>query len=178
MPDPADLTDGAPTTSVDRVAAIQQEWHRERPELDVSPLGVIGRIHRLASALTPQLTEVYARHGLSEGDFDVLAALRRAGSPFERAPGTLARSTMVTTGGMTKRLDRLVAAGLITRRASTEDGRRRVVALTTEGKSLIDRAFDDHLENERRLLSMLEPQDVVQLEQLLGRWLSRVEGTS
>jgi DNA-binding MarR family transcriptional regulator len=154
----------------------QAEWARERPDLDVSPQGVIGRLHRLAAAVTDELVPVYRAHGLGEGDFDVLAALRRAGPPFERAPGELAEHTMVTTGAMTKRVDRLAAAGLVTRRRAEEDGRGRVVALTAHGKDLVDRAFTDHMANERRLLDVLDPADREHLERILTRWLRAYEG--
>ena len=117
----------------DRVSRIQSEWRRERPDVDVQPHGIIGRVHRLAAWLTDELTVVYERYGLGEGEFDVLAALRRAGHPFERAPGELADHTMVTTGAMTKRIDRLVARGLVERREVEQDGRRRIVALTLAG---------------------------------------------
>lgn len=159
----------------DHVAHIQQEWRRERPDLDVRPQGVIGRLHRLADELTRELVVVYREHGLGEGEFDVLAALRRAGPPFERAPGDLAGHTMVTTGAMTKRIDRLEAAGLVTRRRSTEDGRARVVALTPEGRDLIDRAFTDHMDNERRLLAHLSEREAATLETLLATWIQRLE---
>ena len=159
----------------DHVARIQAEWARERPDLDVRPQGVIGRLHRLAGHLTEQLCVVYRRYGLGEGEFDVLAALRRAGAPYERAPGELAQFTMVTTGAMTKRLDRLEHDGLITRRRSTADGRGRVVALTTAGRALIDRAFAEHMANEHRLLAELTAEEAAELESLLTRWLSRVE---
>ncbi|TDV42239.1 MarR family winged helix-turn-helix transcriptional regulator [Actinophytocola oryzae] len=159
----------------DHVARIQAEWARERPDLDVSPQGVIGRLHRLAGHLTEQLCVVYRRYGLGEGEFDVLAALRRAGEPFERAPGELARFTMVTTGAMTKRLDRLERDGLVTRRHSAADGRGRVVALTKAGRELIDRAFTEHMANEHRLLSTLSENEKNQLETLLTRWLDDVE---
>lgn len=161
---------------LDRVARIQQEWARERPELDVSPQGVIGRLHRLAAHLTEELVAVYREHGLGEGDFDVLAALRRAGEPFERAPGELAEHTMVTTGAMTKRVDRLVAAGLVTRRRSTTDGRARVVGLTPAGLGLIDRAVEAHVANEQRLLAVLSPADRERLEEILTGWLAGFEG--
>ncbi|MFF8618484.1 MarR family winged helix-turn-helix transcriptional regulator [Streptomyces sp. NPDC015350] len=159
----------------DHVARIQAEWARERPDVDVSPQGVIGRLHRLAGLLTEQLCLVYRRHGLNEGEFDVLAALRRAGEPFERAPGELAAFTMVTTGAMTKRIDRLEHDGLVTRRRSAEDGRGRVVALTTAGRELFDRAFTDHMNNERRMLDELGPDEAAHLETLLTTWLARVE---
>jgi DNA-binding MarR family transcriptional regulator len=159
----------------DHVARIQAEWARERPDLDVSPQGVIGRLHRLAGHLTEQLCVVYRRYGLGEGEFDVLAALRRAGPRFERAPGELAQFTMVTTGAMTKRIDRLERDGLVTRRRSVEDGRGRVVALTNAGRELIDRAFTEHMANERRLLADLTDDESAQLEKLLTTWLARVE---
>jgi DNA-binding MarR family transcriptional regulator len=161
--------------SLDHVARIQREWARERPDVDVSPQGVIGRLHRLAGHLTEQLTVVYRRHGLGEGEFDVLAALRRAGEPFERAPGELAAFTMVTTGAMTKRIDRLERDGLVARRPNTADGRGRVVALTTAGRKLIDQAFTEHMRNERRLLDELTPEEARRLESLLTVWLGRFE---
>lgn len=143
--------------------------------MDVRPQGVIGRLHRLAGLLTEELYLVYKRYGLSEGEFDVLATLRRAGEPFERAPGELAAFTMVTTGAMTKRIDRLERDGLVTRRASESDGRARVVALTPAGKQLIDQAFTDHMSNERRLVDQLAPEQARQLESLLAAWLARFE---
>ena len=161
--------------SSDRVDEIQAAWARERPDVDVRPPGVIGRLHRLAAHLTTELEAVFARHGLSEGEFDVLAALRRAGEPYERAPGELARHTMVTTGAISKRLDRLEQAGLVARRASASDGRARVVGLTAAGLSKIDAAFTDHMANERRLLEALEPGEADQLEAILKGWLGRFE---
>jgi DNA-binding MarR family transcriptional regulator len=160
---------------LDHVARIQAEWARERPDLDVSPQGVIGRLHRLATLLTDQLCLVYGRYGLSEGEFDVLAALRRAGDPYERAPGELAAFTMVTTGAMTKRIDRLERAGLVTRRPSNTDGRGRVVAMTRAGLDLFDQAFTEHVRNERRLLAELRPEETRQLETLLTTWLAHLE---
>ncbi|MGW2656822.1 MarR family winged helix-turn-helix transcriptional regulator [Streptomyces sp. NPDC001478] len=160
---------------LDRVARIQADWRRERPDLDISPQGVIGRLHRLADHLTRELCVVYERYGLSEGEFDVLCALRRAGEPFERAPGELAAHTMVTTGAMTKRIDRLERAGLVTRRRSDDDQRGRIVALTPPGRTLIDQAFTDHMHNERHLLSLLKPAEATALEELLTTWVSRVE---
>ncbi|MFE4975800.1 MarR family winged helix-turn-helix transcriptional regulator [Kitasatospora sp. NPDC056651] len=162
----------------DRVARIQADWRRERPDLDVSPQGVIGRLHRLADHLTDELRLVYGHYGLSEGEFDVLCALRRAGEPYERAPGELAAHTMVTTGAMTKRVDSLERAGLVTRRRSDDDQRGRIVALTQPGRELIDRAFTDHMRNERRLLSLLTPTESTALEGLLTTWLSHVENAA
>ncbi|MFD8704828.1 MarR family winged helix-turn-helix transcriptional regulator [Kitasatospora sp. NPDC059648] len=164
--------------SGDHVALIQAAWRRERPDLDVSPQAVIGRLHRLAARLTAELTLVYQRYGLSEGEFDVLAALRRAGAPYERAPGELAAHTMVTTGAMTKRIDRLERAGLVTRRTAEDDRRGRVVALTDAGLRLIDEAFTAHMRNEHRLLAHLDPGEAAALEALLTAWQRRLEGAA
>ncbi len=162
----------------DHVDRIQRQWAAERPEIDTSPMGVIGRLHRLAGHLTEQLCVVYRRHGLGEGEFDVLATMRRAGAPYEYAPGALAADTMVTTGAMTKRLDRLERDGLVSRRPSAHDGRGRVVALTDAGQNVIDAAFADHMRNERRLLDDLAPDDAQLLQALLKNWLARFEGPS
>ncbi|WP_078880687.1 MarR family winged helix-turn-helix transcriptional regulator [Kitasatospora purpeofusca] len=170
-PDPVTTSPAAP----DHVATIQAEWRRERPDLDVSPQAVIGRLHRLSGRLTEELCLVYGRYGLGEGEFDVLAALRRAGAPFERAPGELAAHTMVTTGAMTKRIDRLERAGLVTRRRSEADGRGRVVALTEAGRRLFDEAFTAHMRNEHRLLSVLTPEETSALEALLTTWQHRLD---
>jgi DNA-binding MarR family transcriptional regulator len=157
---------------LDRVALLQEEWRRERPDLDPSPQGVIGRLHRVALELTERLIVVYAQFGLSEGEFDVLATLRRAGAPYERPAGELADHTLVTTGGLSKRVDRLEARGLVERRTEASDGRRRIVRLTPAGTDLIDRAFTAHLENEHRLLAELGTEDAAAIEPILTRWLA------
>jgi DNA-binding MarR family transcriptional regulator len=159
----------------DHVARIQAEWRAELPDVDTSPQGVIGRLHRIANQLTGELTLLYAKYGLSEGEFDVLAALRRAGAPYERAPGEIALHTMVTTGAVTKRVDRLEEAGLVRRRRSAEDGRGRVVRLTPAGRRLIEKAFTAHMSNEERLLESLTPAQRTQLERLLTTWLAHLE---
>lgn len=165
------------TEEQDHVARIQAAWRAERPDLDVRPQGVIGRLHRIAARLTSELNLVYAQHGLTEGEFDVLAALRRAGTPYERAPGEIALHTMVTTGAVSKRVDRLEEAGLVHRRRSDADGRGRMVRLTPAGKRLIDKTFTAHIANERRLLETLTPAEADQLESLLKSWLTRLEPT-
>lgn len=157
--------------SPDRVARILAEWRRERPDLDTSPQGVIGRLHRTAALLTEELVAVYGRYGLSEGDFDVLATLRRSGPPYARPAGDLADHTMVTSGGLTKRVDRLVAKGLVERRAGSSDGRQRIIALTPAGLELIDAAFTAHMDNEHRLIAALGRAEAAHLEVLLTRWL-------
>jgi DNA-binding MarR family transcriptional regulator len=160
----------------DHVDRIQEQWRRERPDLDPAPQGVIGRLHRLSGHLHDELVAVYRAHGLGEGDFDVLASLRRAGDPFELPAGELAEHTMITTGGMSKRLDRLEQAGLVERRVDADDARVRRVALTTRGREVIDAAFTDHMANETRLLAELPASDREALERILRDWLLRVEG--
>jgi DNA-binding MarR family transcriptional regulator len=141
----------------------------------VSPQGVFGRLHRLADRLRVDLIAGFSRYGLGEGEFDVLAALRRAGAPYELAPGELADHTMVTTGAVTKRIDRLEAAGLASRHVSDTDARGRVVALTKAGLRVIDDAFTAHIANEHRLLAPLSAKDRTDLERLLTKWLGAFE---
>lgn len=160
---------------IDRVARIQEQWQRERPDLDVSPQGVIGRLHRIADRLRDELRVVYQQYGLGEGEFDVLAALRREGPPYELAPGEIARHTMVTTGAVSKRLDRLEGAGLVHRRDSDSDARGRVVGLTSAGVRTIDEAFTGHMRNEHRLLAWMSPADRHRLEAILTAWLSQLD---
>ena len=160
---------------LDHVGRIQAQWRRERPDLDVTPQGVYGRLHRLADRLREELDVEFRRHGLGEGEFDVLAALRRAGPPYELAPGELARHTMVTTGAATKRIHRLEATGLVSRRVKDDDARGRVIGLTKAGKRVIDEAFTAHMGNEHRLMAALSPQDAKDLERLLAKWLAAFE---
>lgn len=163
------------TQQLDHVGRIQEQWRRERPDLDVSPQGLYGRLHRLGDRLREELEVEFRRHGLGEGEFDVLAALRRAGEPYELVAGELARYTMVTTGAATKRIDRLEAAGLVSRRVSDDDARSRVVALTPAGRQVIDEAFTAHIANEHRLLAPLSERDRRDLERVLTKWLAAFE---
>ena len=167
------MTD-ATDTPADHVAEVMAQWRRERPDLDVSPQGIVGRLHRLAATLYEELDTVYARFGVSDGEFDVLATLRRAGEPFELTPSQLAASTMVTSGAVSKRLDRLEAAGLVSRERSATDGRGRVVRLTAAGRALIDEAFTAHIANEHRLLEGLDASDRAELERLLVAWTALI----
>ena len=151
------------------MATVVDQWRAERPDLDVSPLLVIGRVHRIAQALTPELVEVYARHGLGEGDFDVLATLRRQGTPYALTPSQLVERTMVTSGAVSKRVDRLSERGLVVRRPRQSDRRSVTVALTAKGRRVIDAAMEEHVANEARLLAGLDADDRARLGALLGR---------
>ncbi|HEY3015195.1 MAG TPA: MarR family transcriptional regulator [Nocardioides sp.] len=154
----------------DHVARIMAQWAVERPDLDVAPQGIIGRLHRLAARLTEELVAVYAEFGLGEGEFDVLATLRRSGAPYELTPSEIGAQSMVTSGAVTKRVDRLEAQGLVTRRVGEYDARGRVVALTEHGKDLIDRAFTAHMANEHRLVASLSQLERSRLAYLLESW--------
>jgi DNA-binding MarR family transcriptional regulator len=154
---------------MDHVSTVHEQWRTERPDLDTTPVLVIGRIHRIAAVLTPELTAVYARFGLGEGEFDVLATLRRQGEPYTLTPGELSERTMVTSGAVSKRLDRLEARGLVERRAASGDGRSRTVHLTDAGRDLIDEAMAAHMANEHRLLAALPADDRDALAGLLAR---------
>jgi len=161
------------TDAVDRIIA---QWARERPELDSSPMAVIGRMHRVAELLDGELRPVFAEAGLNNGDFDVLASLRRAGAPYRLTPMELAASTMVTSGAVTKRVDRLVARGLVTRSISADDGRGRLIELTREGRRLTDELVGRHWANEDRLLGALRPAERETLARLLRTLLLDLEG--
>ncbi|WP_148612119.1 MarR family winged helix-turn-helix transcriptional regulator [Nocardioides rubriscoriae] len=154
----------------DHVGRILEQWRVERPDLDISPMGVIGRLHRLADRLHAELRPVFAEAGLGDGDFDVLASLRRSGAPYELTPGELGASTMVTSGAVTKRVDRLEAAGYVERRVCADDGRSRRVRLTAEGRALVDDVLDRHVANEHRLLSGLSDLERSRLARLLETW--------
>ena len=159
----------------DHVDEIVAQWGIERPDLDSSPLHVIGRISRLADLVDEMLRPVFAARGLSDGDFDVLATLRRNGSPFELTPTELGARTMVTSGAVTKRVDRLIGAGLVERRISESDARGRHVRLTERGRALIDEAYPTHLRNEARLLAGLTRAEREQLATLLRKAAASVE---
>ncbi|MFE4516552.1 MarR family winged helix-turn-helix transcriptional regulator [Kitasatospora sp. NPDC056783] len=140
----------------DHVDRIVAQWGAERPDLDVSPMEVFGRLKRLYRLVDAELNRTFAEHGLDAASFDVLATLKRSGPPYRLTPTGLMRSAMVTSGAITQRLDRLEARGLVTRDRSDQDGRSREVALTPEGHALIDRALPDHLATEHRMLAGLD----------------------
>ena len=154
----------------DHVDGILEQWARERPDLDASPIGLIGRLHRLGDVLNVELRKVFAEEGLGDGDFDVLVTLRRHGTPYELTPSELGASTMVTSSAVTKRIDRLERGGLVTRTVSDADGRSRRVRLTPAGLALVDGLMARHVANEQRLVSGLTERERSQLAGLLRRW--------
>jgi DNA-binding MarR family transcriptional regulator len=153
----------------DGVDLILDQWRRERPDLDPSPIGIVGRISRLARELEQRLEPVYREHGLEPGWHDVLATLRRSGAPYRLRPTEFSSALMLTSSGTTKRLDRLEQAGLITRAPDPDDRRGTLITLTPKGLELIDSVTDAHLANERRLLAALSDAEQGRLADLLRK---------
>jgi DNA-binding MarR family transcriptional regulator len=151
----------------DEVDDLVAAWRQQRPDLDVGPLQVLSRVSRLARHLDIARRGAFAAHGLEPWEFDVLSALRRAGPPFQLTPGTLLRATLVTSGTMTNRIDRLAAAGLVSREPDPRDRRGVLVTLSERGVAVVDAAFADLLEREHALLAQLGPQERDQLAGLL-----------
>jgi DNA-binding MarR family transcriptional regulator len=156
-------------TETDGVDAIIEQWKRERPELDHSPIGVIGRVSRLAREVEARLELVYREHGLEPGWHDVLATLRRTGPPYQLRPSDFTGSLMLTSSGTTKRLDRLERAGLIERAPDPDDRRGVLITLTDAGHELIDRVTEAHMANEARLLEGLSAAERDRLAALLRK---------
>ncbi|MDG4880927.1 MarR family transcriptional regulator [Mesorhizobium sp. WSM4884] len=158
---------------MDRAARAIEQWQKERPDLDVSPMGVIGRLNEASSLIArDRLAPLFARFGLQSGEFDVLATLRRSGAPYALTPTELYEATMVTSGAMTARLDRLEKAGLIQRAPHPSDRRGIVVQLTGKGLALVDEALTAHVANEHEILADLTPEDREALARLLAKLIS------
>jgi len=153
----------------DGVDLIVEQWRRERPDLDSSPIGVVGRISRLARELEQRLEPVYREHGLEPGWHDVLATLRRTGPPYRLRPSEFTGALMLTSSGTTKRLDHLEQAGLITRAPDPADRRGTLITLTPKGLELIDNVTEAHLDNERQLLASLSDTEQSRLADLLRK---------
>jgi DNA-binding MarR family transcriptional regulator len=143
---------GHPSDEVDELVAA---WRVQRPDLDVEPLQVLSRVSRLARHLDIARRAAFASHGLESWEFDVLSALRRAGPPFQLTPGALLRATLVTSGTMTNRIDRLAAASLVQREPDPRDRRGVLVTLTEQGRAVVDAALTDLLDREQALLAGL-----------------------
>jgi len=155
---------------VDRLIAA---WKRERPDLDLAPLSVLSRITRIARHLDIARRDAFG--DLENWGFDVLAALRRAGAPHQLSPGQLMQETMVTSGTMTNRLDRLEELQLITREPDPNDGRGSLVTLTRSGMRAVDAAMEDLLENERKLLKDISAKERDQLADLLSTLVAELD---
>jgi DNA-binding MarR family transcriptional regulator len=162
----------------DEVDAIVAQWRAERPDLDVGPLEVMSRVDRLARHLDRARRAAFAGRALEVWEFDVLAALRRGGSPYELSPGALLRATLVTSGTMTNRIDRLAARGLVERAPDPLDGRSVRVRLTGSGHAAVEAALADLLAAERAVLAPLSGADAALLAGLLRRLLAPLDAPS
>ena len=156
-------------TERDGVDEILDQWRRERPDLDPSPIGIVGRISRLAREIEQRLEPVYREHGLEAGWHDILATLRRSGPPYRLRPTELTGATMLTSSGTTKRLDKLEQAGLIARTPDPDDRRGTLISLTDAGRRAIDATTAAHWDNERRILAGLDADDQRRLADLLRK---------
>jgi DNA-binding MarR family transcriptional regulator len=155
---------------------VVRQWAQQRPDLDPAPMRTFTRLWRTARAADEQLQRVFDEHGLEAGWFDVLATLRRTGPPHRLSAGTLARGLVMTTGGMTKRLDRLEREGLVAREPDPHDRRGVLVSLTRKGLKVVDRAVEDHLRNEAALLEALSERERRALDGALGKLLAAWQG--
>ncbi|GAA0235959.1 MarR family transcriptional regulator [Cryptosporangium japonicum] len=154
------------TDHVDRILA---QWRRERPDLDVSPMAVIGRLSRAAAAVHGRLDRTFAAHDLDRGSFDVLATLLRNGPPHRLTPAQLAADAMITSAAVAQRLNRLESRGLVTRAPNPDDGRGSLVSLTAAGKAAVEATLPAHLATEQELLADLSPEERETLAALLAR---------
>jgi DNA-binding MarR family transcriptional regulator len=164
LPDP---DNGVMPERLDDVDRIVRAWTSERPDVDSKPLEVLSRVTRISKHLDRLRRAVFSVHGLDVWEFDVLATLRRAGKPYQLTPTALMAQTLVTSGAMTNRINRLEARGLVSRQADPEDGRRVVVALSDPGRKVVDRALDDLLSAEQRALEPLSSPERKELGSLL-----------
>jgi DNA-binding MarR family transcriptional regulator len=158
---------------MDRAAQAVAQWQRERPDIDAFPMEVLGRLAELAQVvLRDRLNPVFAEFGLQQGEFDVLATLRRSGAPYALTPTALCEAAMISSGGMTARIDRLEKAGLIERQKHPSDRRGTLVALTRKGSALIDALLPRHIEAERRVLVPLTEDEQRILNRLLAKLIA------
>lgn len=159
----------AAAVATDHVDRVVEQWAEERPDLDASPIRIIGRISRLSRAIDRQLKTVFDRHGLEAWEYDVLASLRRSGPPYELTAGELLDALMITSGAVTNRIDRLEQRGFVRRIKGADDRRVVRIRLTPAGRAAVDATIQDHLANEADILRALTPADARQLERLLRK---------
>lgn len=163
------MADTAAGRAQDPVDAIVEQWRHERPDLDPSPIALFGRVHRIYLRYQTVLGKTFGKHGLNSASFDVLAALRRSGAPYRKTGTQLANGSLLSTAGVTFRLDRLEQAGLIERQRDDVDRRVVYSALTDAGLETIDRTIEAHLEAEEALLKGLTRKERDQLAKLLTK---------
>ncbi|MGV9534518.1 MarR family winged helix-turn-helix transcriptional regulator [Streptosporangium sandarakinum] len=162
----------------DAVDAVMDAWRRERPDVDIWPVGVVGRIQRLARLLEAEIQDFFRRYGLDNSEADVLTTLRRSGEPYELTPGQLVKASMVTSGAITKRIDRMVTKNLVERVPDAVDRRTVRIRLTAHGRQTIDDLFALHIANETRLLQALDRDQADGLADALRTLLQSLGDTS
>ncbi|MGY8869058.1 MAG: MarR family winged helix-turn-helix transcriptional regulator [Pseudomonadales bacterium] len=161
---------------MNKIKLVTSQWQREMPQLDLLPMKVIGNLGKATRLVTRDyLDPFFKSHGLQLGEFDVLATLRRSGAPYELAPTQLFEELLISSGGMTNRLDRLEKAGLIARAPNPQDRRGTLVLLTEEGLALMNRIVPLHVENEARSLSNLSREEQETLDRLLEKLIDGLE---
>lgn len=154
----------------DRAQLAYQQWQQERPDLDPFSMQLIGHLGEVAQRIERDWQNpLFAQYGLRPGEFDVLATLRRAGEPYALTPTQLYEALLISSGGMTNRLDRLEQAQLVARHSNPNDRRGTLVALTPKGLALIDTLVTLHVENQRHYLSVLNSAEQQQLNALLTK---------
>ncbi|OIQ79193.1 HTH-type transcriptional regulator MhqR [mine drainage metagenome] len=153
----------------DAVTQIVDQWREQRPDLDPSPMGTLGRLSRSSLLVDRALNALFAQHGLQASEFDILATLRRSGHPFTLNPSQLSESLMVNSSTMTNRLDRLEGSGRIRRVTAIDDRRALLVELTPKGLKLVDHVVEFHLKNEEEILSVFSENEKKTLEKLLSK---------
>ncbi|MFS2222402.1 MarR family winged helix-turn-helix transcriptional regulator [Pantoea sp. B65] len=166
------------TRKPDAVDAILEQWRRERPDIDASPMGPIGRLKRCTMLLEPRIEAAFTPFGLTRWQFDMLATLRRSGAPFCLSPTALFSALMITSGTMTHRLKLLEASELIVRLPNPEDARSLLVQLTEKGLTLINRVVEAHVENERKILSLIPEMTLAELDNALSLLMQALEESS
>lgn len=171
----ASLPDDA--AEFDAIDRVEQDWRREQPHIDVSSMGVVSRIWRIGRHLEQERKAQLVEFGSDRGTIDVLGMLRRSGPPYRRSAGELTKSALITSGGVSQRLDKLERAGLITRHVDTSDRRRVDVELTDSGAELVDSLLAGLMEHDAKLLeAALTPTEQRRLRALLRKLLLSLEG--
>ncbi len=160
---------------MDAIDRVVEQWFKEKPELDTQPMAIMGRLMRIAKYMETRVAELHKRYDLKMGEFDVLATLRRAGTPYRLTPSALIDSMMLTSGAMTNRLDKLEKKGLISREHSKEDRRSVTVELTSDGLTLIDNLILEHVEVQHDLIRGLSDEEKIQVNKALKILLPQFE---
>lgn len=161
----------------DHVDRLRAQWSTQRSDIDTSPMAVLGRINRIAHLTGPEISALMAKFELDRGEFDVLATLRRSGSPFTLSPTDLYTSLMLSSGGLSNRLRRMERKGLVQRTESKSDGRSQLVALSNKGLALVDEVFEADMALEKKMLSLLTDAEFRQAEETLRMLCRSIESS-